>query len=413
MSGHLDDRWFKEVKNPDGSTKKVKTARHGTGRRWRVRYIDPGETERSRSFDLKDDAETYLTQVKASLLNDTYLDPALGKVTLRRYATQWLENQSFAATTRERVDQRLRNHILPKLGDKTLTQLAKSPSTIQAWVRGLKAPDGTSLAPGSVRAILANLSSIFTAAVDDGVVGRNPCRLKSVKGPKVTKTKVIPWTAAEVRAARAALPERYRVLADLGAREGLRQGEAFAFSPRDVDWLKRVIHVRRQVVIVNSKLCFKSPKGEKERDVPLTDEMARRINEHTAAFPAVDVTLPWANPDGKLVTVPLLVTTAAKHALDRAYFHRLWRGGVLAAAGKPPERQNGFHALRHFFASAELAGGTDIKTLSAHLGHEDPGFTLRVYTHLMTSAADKTRKVIDDALAEPSDGPQTAQASRD
>jgi integrase len=412
MSGHLDDRWFKEVKNADGSVKKVKTARHGTGLRWRVRYVDPAGAERSRSFELKDAAETHLTQVKASLLNDTYLDPALGKITLRRFATQWLENQSFAATTRERVDQRLRNHILPKLGDKTLTQLAKSPSTIQAWLRGLKAPDGTPLAPGSVRAILANLSSIFTAAVDDGVIGRNPCRLKSVKGPKLTKTKVIPWTAAEVRTARATLPERYQILADIGAREGLRQGEAFALSPKDIDWLKRVVHVRRQIVIVDSKLCFKPPKGEKERDVPLTDEMARRINDHTAACPPVNVTLPWGDPDGKPVTVPLLVTTTARHALDRAYFHRLWRE-ARTAAGKPPERQNGFHALRHFFASAELAGGTDIKTLSAHLGHEDPGFTLRVYTHLMNSAADKTRKVIDDALAEPSDGPQTAQASSD
>ncbi|SIS24114.1 hypothetical protein SAMN05421833_1504 [Microbispora rosea] len=45
-----------------------------------------------------------------------------------------------------------------------------------------------------------------------------------------------------------------------------------------------------------------------------------------------------------------------------------------------------------------LDGGESIKALSEYLGHHDPGFTLRTYTHLMPSSEDRTRKAVDSAL---------------
>ncbi|MFE7324911.1 tyrosine-type recombinase/integrase [Streptomyces sp. NPDC057565] len=70
------------------------------------------------------------------------------------------------------------------------------------------------------------------------------------------------------------------------------------------------------------------------------------------------------------------------------------------------------HALRHFYASVLLDAGENIKALSQYLGHSDPGFTLRVYTHLMPSSEGRTRRAVDSmyeaADSEP-DGPQTAQ----
>jgi integrase len=50
-----------------------------------------------------------------------------------------------------------------------------------------------------------------------------------------------------------------------------------------------------------------------------------------------------------------------------------------------------------------LDAGENIKALSTYLGHSDPGFTLRVYTHLMPSTEERTRRAIDD-LFEPDDG---------
>lgn len=58
--------------------------------------------------------------------------------------------------------------------------------------------------------------------------------------------------------------------------------------------------------------------------------------------------------------------------------------------------ENGTHALRHYHASVLLEDGVSIKAVSEYLGHADAGFTLRVYTHLMPSSAEKA---IDAALA--------------
>jgi len=56
-------------------------------------------------------------------------------------------------------------------------------------------------------------------------------------------------------------------------------------------------------------------------------------------------------------------------------------------AGIAVSRENGFHALRHYFASALLYEGVDIRALAACLGHHDPAFTLRIYAHLVPDAA--------------------------
>jgi integrase len=80
--------------------------------------------------------------------------------------------------------------------------------------------------------------------------------------------------------------------------------------------------------------------------------------------------------------------------------------------GVPVTRANGTHALRHFFAGALLDGGESIRAVSEYLGHADPGFTLRTYTHLMPSSAERTRKAIDAVFASggaPSDGTYMAQ----
>ena len=56
------------------------------------------------------------------------------------------------------------------------------------------------------------------------------------------------------------------------------------------------------------------------------------------------------------------------------------------------------HALRHYFASLLLEGGVSIRALADYLGHSDPGFTLRVYSHLMPTSDEKARAVVDGSL---------------
>ncbi|WP_039932612.1 tyrosine-type recombinase/integrase [Streptomyces viridochromogenes] len=83
---------------------------------------------------------------------------------------------------------------------------------------------------------------------------------------------------------------------------------------------------------------------------------------------------------------------------DQAWKPALASVGIIPTPEKGQRyaaaREHGMHALRHFYASVLLDGGESIKALSLYLGHSDPGFTLRVYTHLMPSSETRTRKAI-------------------
>ena len=161
--------------------------------------------------------------------------------------------------------------------------------------------------------------------------------------------------------------------------------------------------------IVGARLVFGPPKGGKERDVPLPDSVALRLSAHIAAFAPVAVTLPWKAPAGKPVTAQLLFTSGQHMALNRNHFNSyIWKT-ALETAKVPATRENGLHSLRHYFASVLLHDGVDIRALATYLGHTDPGFTLRVYTHLMPDAAERMRAAVDLVM---SDGPVTSQAAR-
>ncbi|RXR60693.1 integrase [Mycobacterium tuberculosis] len=53
----IDDRWHKRVKGPDGNRRTVRSAVCGRVSRWRVRWVDGGGEEHSKSFQRKPDAQ--------------------------------------------------------------------------------------------------------------------------------------------------------------------------------------------------------------------------------------------------------------------------------------------------------------------------------------------------------------------
>jgi len=222
----------------------------------------------------------------------------------------------------------------------------------------------------------------------------------------------------------AALPDRYQLLLVIGAGLGLRQGEALGLALEDIDFAKEVVHVRRQVKMVRARLCFARTKGRKVRDVPLPSSVARAIQQHTEQFASIPVRLPWDDPTPAETpveakhrrprTYSLLVTGRERKAINRNYFNSyVWKpalaeAGVIAPLEEgdtngarvwEPSREHGFHALRHFFASEELEAGESIVSLARWLGHSDPGFTLRKYSHFLPRAGARGSAAIDALFA--------------
>ena len=74
--------------------------------------------------------------------------------------------------------------------------------------------------------------------------------------------------------------------------------------------------------------------------------------------------------------------------------------------GLPP--RTGFHATRHFYASALIQYGESVKVVQSRLGHASALETLDTYGHLWPDSEDTTRAAIDSVLGESAGQPRDA-----
>jgi integrase len=223
----------------------------------------------------------------------------------------------------------------------------------------------------------------------------------------------------QVLAVRAALPDRYRAMVNVGAGCGLRQGEVFGLAEDAIDTDGRTLQVVRQIKHVEGHPVFALPKGGKKREVPLPASVAEALRAHMDAFKPAEITLPWDVPEGPKVSARLIFTAEQGGLVWRSNFNRKEWKPALAAAGLIAEadddgnyesaREHGMHALRHFYASALLDAGENIKAVSEYMGHADPAVTLRVYAHLMPDSRERARRAIDSLFEDDSLGARHPQ----
>ncbi|MCW8100820.1 tyrosine-type recombinase/integrase [Streptomyces tauricus] len=420
MAGHIQDRWFKTETNADGKTVRVKSDRHGSGLRYRARYIGPDGTEKSKSFPdgKKRLAEKWLSAIETDMTRGQYTDPKSVRITFRQYAEKWLDSKTSSPMTRKELGRRLRLHVYPVLGSRPVGTFR--PEHIRELLAALEAKGGVS--PAYARNIFADVQSVLSAAVDDSLLSRNPCGARTVQRPKPDAHPVVPWTPEQMFAVRTALLERYRAMVDIGAGCGLRQGEVFGLAEDAIDADGRTLHVVRQIKHVEGHPVFDLPKGGKKRDVPLPDSVAGALRAHLDTCKPVEIKLPWRVPEGPKVSARVIFTAEQGGIVWRSNFNnKEWKPALSAAGliGDAREdgryesaREHGMHALRHFYASALLDAGENIKAVSEYMGHADPGLTLRVYAHLMPDSRERARGAIDSVfrhLSGEDHGPQTAQ----
>lgn len=350
------------------SVDKRRDGRTGYVCRWR----DEAGKQRKKSFKRKVDADRYRAEVEHSLNTGAYVDPAAGRQTFEHYAEQWRTSQPHRPNTAMRVRSQLTHHVYPVLGTRPIA--AVRPSEVQALVAKLS----TSLAPGSVRTVMASVGAVFAAAVRDRAIGRDPCA--GVKMPATEQKRIVPLTVSQVQVLVDALPRRYRALAVVMAGTGLRQGEAFGLQLRDIDMLRGVLTVERQVqpaVGGGAEVCPLKNKAA-YRVIPFGEVVTVELAAHLQDYP----------PRGE----QFVFTDAGGGALSRTWFNeRIWEP-TRTAAELPGV---GCHDLRHFYASALIAAGLSVKVVSTRLGHSNAAMTLNTYSHLWPDDEDRTRTAID------------------
>ncbi|MEU0895189.1 tyrosine-type recombinase/integrase [Streptomyces massasporeus] len=92
-----------------------------------------------------------------------------------------------------------------------------------------------------------------------------------------------------------------------------------------------------------------------------------------------------------------------------------WKPALAEAGIIPPRAEgakpwqwaaapkDGFHVLRHTYASIMLEAGESVVTVARWLGHSSPTITLGYYAHFMPEAGSKGRMAIDGLLERQGD----------
>jgi integrase len=372
------------------------------GGRWRARYRTPDGKSRSQVFDRKIDAQRFLTSIEHSKLASRYVDPAAGRVSFRTYAEQWRKIQPYRDGTERLVEQQLRLHVYPHIGDRPIGAIRQSE--VQAMVRRAS----VTLAPSTIQVVYGRVVSVFRAAVRDRILVDSPC--VDVKLPKPSSRVDNVMSTAQVLALaeaftpahldRRGLHGRYRALVLVGAGTGLRPGELFGLTLPAIDFLRRTLSVERQLVRVKGGVeLTTSLKTEKSRRVvPLAKVVVDVLAAHLGHWPA----------DGRL---GLVFTNERGGPIQQYPFSQAWATARDRAA--LPSWVNGPHQLRHHFASLLIARGASVKVVQRRLGHASAKTTLDVYGHLWPDDEDATRAAIDDELGAALAGNATATGTED
>lgn len=414
--GYVKDLWTKRVRLSEGGTQKVKSDRHGKGKRWLAVWEDPDGRERSAAFERKLDAENKVSAMEVDIQRGDYIDPHAGKVLFGEVAERWLASRLVDPASMMRYDTVYRLHVGPAFAKKQVKAIL--PSSIQTWIRELS----NRFEASTVRAAFLVLQGVLELAVADEALRRNPAKSPIIQVPTHNGEEIQAWSDDRVAAVIDAHPDLFRTVPILGAACGLRQGELFGLALEDIDFDEKVVRVRRQVKKLTNGFVYALPKSDRERSVPLPDWAAQAVRLHVQRVPPLVWTMPWERPGGRPRTHNLLFRwTDDTFIRYRSYSESIWKP-ALVAAGVIPEpvmdprqrpryittRREGLHQLRHYYASVLLAGGVSIRELAEHLGHRDPAFTLRVYAHLQPGCHDRARQVMDDRLFRPRAVPRLA-----
>lgn len=344
--------------------------------KWQARYPGPDGKLRPapHTFDTRKLAAKWLADKQAEIIRDEWTDPDAGKIQFGEFAWVWLKERNLAETTYERYEGILRNHVEPILGEKPVAEIKEA--TIRQWRAKLL---DQKVGEPTVAKAYRLLHAVFATAVDDGLIRRNPCRIKGAG--QDTSPERTTLTIDQVFKLADAIRPRFRLLVLLGAFTSLRFGEFAALRRRDVDLVGGEIRVHRsQAELKGGRTLIKGPKSEAgKRRVSVPSVVMADLRRHVETYSE-------AGPDG------LVFVGAEGGRLRRRNFHRLWTK-ALEDVGLDGEDIH-FHDLRHTGNELAANAGATTKDLMARMGHSTMRAAL-IYQH-----ASRTRdQRIADAIS--------------
>jgi integrase len=358
--------------------------------RWRLRWRVGGKRYTKSFHGAKRAAQTELRRLLKSADDGAHVAP--DKATLAEYLRGWLDgSHDLSPKTLERYRQLAEQQIIPHLGAAALQNLR--PAQIQEWHATLLKSGGTggrSLSARTVGHAHRVLHCALERALRLEVVARNAA--SAVRAPKVEAVEVAilsPEQITDVLGRLDGHPLHPIVAFALGT--GMRRGEICALAWEAVDLAAGVVRVERSLEETAEGLRFKPPKTRHgHRTISLPANVIEILGAHRRRQAELRMALGMGRP----APSDLVFSLPEGQPYPPDKLSRDW--GNVVRAKKLPRVM--FHAMRHSHASALIAAGLDVVTISRRLGHGSPAITLGVYAHVFGETDQAAARAIDAAM---------------
>jgi integrase len=291
--------------------------------------------------------------------------PKVGK-TLSGVVQEWREQiaVNLKPSTVRAAESHLRQHILPRLGSRHLQEM--TPKHLQAFVTTLAA---TGITRKTIENVLQSLFSILRTA-----------RLFGSAVPEVKRSDLVLPRQEAGREARfldarqmgqiiGKARTQYATMFALLGMTSLRAGEMLGLKVGDLDFSRKVIHIRRSVDSRTKKEQSTKSAGSAS-DVPMPPELEARLKEFLLKYRR-------ENPSGYVFAN----RNGNSYSVGKVTEYGLWP--VQDALGIP---HTGLHAFRHGGASELLEDGVALTVVQRQMRHRDARTTLQKYGHVVGDA---------------------------
>lgn len=339
----------------------------------------------------KQDAQQELTRRLAALDAGSFVAPT--KTTLAEWLDQWLdENTTISGKTKERYGELIEGQVKPHLG-RVLVQKLR-PAQIQKWHTHLLKNGARKGGPLHARTV-GHAHRVLNKAMSDAMklelVPRNVVAV--VAAPKVEDTEMEILSAPQIAEVMTGICDHALspiVVVALGT--GMRRGELLALRWIDVNLDAATLRIERALEETKEGgLRFKPPKtayGKRTITLPATVVSMLRTYRRQQLELRIVLGL------GKFASDALVFSQVDGTPRSPRRLTKQWSEAV-EQLDLP---KVSFHALRHTHASALIAHGVDVLTISRRLGHGSAAITLRIYSHIFTATDGAAATAMDAAL---------------
>lgn len=350
-----------------------------------IHYHHPLENKRKRfrkwtGHTSKRKAEQVEAEWRTKLTDRNYWleleeEEANDKPLIRDFVEEYIERaaSSMKPTSMQIYTSRLRNHLVPHLGDKRLHKV--STADVDLLFDRLQ---GQGLKVRTLEGIATAIGSMYSRAVRWGYLTKSQrpdIRVPS-DGSAAEQEKTAFLTEEEFEALVEATHDRITTMLHVAVGTGMRVSELLGLMWNDCDFERKSITVARTATYDNG---MQTPKGGKPRTLPMTERMEELLQAHReTAFSGEEF-------------VFKVSANEPSHINDL----RWWMDKAYKDAGLTDRDKKGWHVLRHTFAARLATKGVSLRLIQQLMGHSSVTVTER-YAHLLPQSTEVARQHLSE-----------------